>query len=278
MFIGPALVFLIVFQIYPAINTIILSLLDRRSEAFVGLQNYVYALTSPAMLKALTNNLLWLVIFTSGTVLLGLILAVLMDRIKYEKIAKSIIFMPMVISFVGAGVIWKFMYDYKPLGVDQIGLLNQVRELFRLGPIAWLIESPINKYALIFVGIWIWTGFCMMLLSAAYKGIPTELIEAGRIDGANEIQLFWRIIVPYISPAIIVAVTTMMINVLKIFDIVYVMTNGNYGTEVIANRMFKEMFQFGNTGRASAIAVILFVMILPVTYFNIRRKLKGESS
>lgn len=277
LFVGPALLFLAIFQIYPSIQTIIFSFMDRRSENFVGLQNYVYAFTSPNMVRAFQNNLLWLVIFTLGTVGFGLILAVLIDRVRYEKIAKSVIFLPMAVSFVGAGVIWKFVYDYKPVGADQIGLLNQLMVSFGRDPRGWLLERPINNVALIMVGLWIWTGFSMVILSAAYKGIPKDLLEAGRIDGANEFQLFWRIIVPEMTPALAAVGTTMIVNVLKIFDIIYVMTNGNYGTEVIANRMFKEMFQFGNVGRASAIAVVLFVCILPVMIFNIRRKLKGEN-
>ena len=185
--------------------------------------------------------------------------------------------MPMAISFVGAGVVWKFMYAYKPSGAEQIGLLNQILVVLGFEPKGWLLESPINNLALIVVGLWIWTGYCMVILSAAYKGIPKELMEAGQVDGANDWQVF-RLIVPEMRPALTMVTTTMLVNVLKIFDIIYVMTNGNFGTEVIANRMFKEMFQFANTGRASAIAVVLFVIIIPIMYANIRQKLKGEEA
>lgn len=276
VYIGPALAFLMIYQIYPVIQTVILSFLDRRSESFVGLDNYRYVFTSPVMLRAFKNNLLWLVFFTAGTVGLGLVFAILADRVKYERLVKSVIFMPMAISFVGAGVVWKFMYNYKPIGAEQIGLLNQILVVLGFEPKGWLLQAPLNNFALIMVGVWIWTGYCMVILSAAYKGIPKEMIEAGQVDGASELQLFWHIIVPEMRPALSVVITTMLMNVLKIFDIIYVMTNGNYGTEVIANRMFKEMFQFANTGRASAIAVVLFVMIIPVMYFNIRQKLQGE--
>ncbi|HHY14660.1 MAG TPA: sugar ABC transporter permease [Firmicutes bacterium] len=276
VYIGPALAFLMIYQIYPVIQTVILSFLDRRSESFVGLDNYRYVFTSPVMLRAFKNNLLWLVFFTAGTVGLGLVFAILADRVKYERLVKSVIFMPMAISFVGAGVVWKFMYNYKPIGAEQIGLLNQILVVLGFEPKGWLLQAPLNNFALIMVGVWIWTGYCMVILSAAYKGIPKEMIEAGQVDGASELQLFWHIIVPELRPALSVVITTMLMNVLKIFDIIYVMTNGNYGTEVIANRMFKEMFQFANTGRASAIAVVLFVMIIPVMYFNIRQKLQGE--
>lgn len=276
-YVGPAVLFLFVYQVYPAIQTIYLSFMDRRSANFVGLANYQYVFTSPVMLRAFKNNLLWLVFFTAGTVGLGLLFAILVDRVRYESLAKSIIFMPMAVSFVGAGVVWKFMYSYKPVGADQIGLFNQILVILGLEPKGWLLESPLNSFALIMVGLWIWTGYCMVILSAAYKGIPKELLEAGQVDGANEFQLFWHVTVPEMRPALTVVITTMLVNVLKIFDIIYVMTNGNFGTEVIANRMFKEMFQYANTGRASAIAVVLFLMIIPIMFANIRQKLKGEA-
>ena len=273
LYVGPA-VFLTIFQVYPALQTIYLSFMDRRSEAFVGLANYKFVFTSAPMLTAFRNNLIWLVFFTAGTVGLGLLFAILVDKVKYESFAKSIIFMPMAISFVGAGVVWKFMYTYKPPGSEQIGLLNQILMIFGFEPKGWLLESPLNNFALIAVGLWIWTGYCMVILSAAYKGIPKELTEAAQVDGANSLQVFRHITIPELKPALTMVVSTMLVNVLKIFDIIYVMTNGNYGTEVIANRMFKEMFQFSNTGRASAIAVILFLMIVPIMYANIRQKLR----
>lgn len=276
LYVGPAVLFLLVFQVYPALQTIYLSFMDRRSAAFVGLANYQYVFTSSVMLRAFKNNLLWLVFFTAGTVGLGLLFAILADRVRYESLAKSIIFMPMAISFVGAGVVWKFMYTYKPLGSNQIGLLNQILVVLGFEPKGWLLESPINNFALILVGLWIWTGYCMVILSAAYKGIPKELMEAAQVDGANDLQVFRHVTIPEMRPALTMVITTMLVNVLKIFDIIYVMTNGNFGTEVIANRMFKEMFQFANTGRASAIAVVLFLMIIPIMFANIRQKLKGE--
>jgi len=278
LYVGPAVLFLLVYQVYPALQTVYLSFLDRRSQSFVGLENYKYVFTSQTMLRAFKNNLLWLVLFTAGTVGLGLLFAILVDRVRYERLAKSIIFMPMAISFVGAGVVWKFMYAYKPSGAEQIGLLNQIMVVLGLEPKGWLLESPVNNLALIVVGLWIWTGYCMVILSAAYKGIPKELMEAGQVDGANDWQVFRHIIIPEMRPALTMVTTTMLVNVLKIFDIIYVMTNGNFGTEVIANRMFKEMFQFANTGRASAIAVVLFVIIIPIMYANIRQKLKGEGA
>lgn len=205
------------------------------------------------MRTAFANNLKWILFMVSGTVLLGLLIATLADRVRYEALAKAIIFMPMAISFVGAGVIWKFVYDYGSSQV-QIGLLNALITALGGRPVSWLTEPQINTLALIVVGIWMWTGFCMTVLSAAIKGVPTELLEAARVDGANEWTVFWKIRVPLILPTIAVVITTMIINVLKIFDLVYVMTGGNYGTEVIAYRLYIEMYTSYNTGRAAAIA------------------------
>ncbi len=278
LYMAPALLILLGYLVYPTVSTIYLSFFDERSENFVGLQNYVWVFTSNAMRTAFRNNLLWLVLFTALTVSLGLILAVLLDRVRYESIAKSVIFLPMAISFVGAGVIWKFVYAFRPANAPQIGLLNAVwTGLLEAQPVGWLVNRATNNFALIVAGVWIWTGFCMVILSAAYKGIPRELLEAARVDGANEWQIFWNVTIPLMLPTIAVVTTTMVINVLKVFDIVYVMTNGDFGTEVMANRMYKEMFHFRNFGRASAIAVILLLAIIPVMAANIRRFREQEA-
>jgi alpha-glucoside transport system permease protein len=230
------------------------------------------------MLTAFRNNLLWVALFVPVTVFLGLIMAVILDRVRYESIVKSIIFMPMAISFVGAGVIWKFVYSYRPVGSEQIGILNAFLSFLGAQPIPWLIERPwINNICLIIVGIWIWTGFCLVILSASYKGIPRELLEAARVDGANELRIFWKIILPLMKPTIAVVSTTMFINVLKVFDIVYVMTNGSFSTEVIANRMYKEMFIFRNYGRASSIAILLLLFIIPMIIINVQRFREQEA-
>jgi len=282
LFIGPALLLVAFFLVYPSMHTTVLSFFGRpysaRAEGFVGLQNYEHFFTDKDMLTAFRNNALWVVILTTFTVSFGLIFAVLLDRVRYEKVIKSIIFIPMAISMVGASVIWKFVYAFRPAGAEQVGLLNAIVTAFGGKPIGWLIERPwINNLCLIIVGIWIWTGFCMVILSAAYKSIPKELLEAARIDGASEWQVFWKVILPLLKPTVAVVTTTMVVFVLKIFDIVYVMTNGNFSTEVIANRMYKEMFSFFRYGRASAIAVILLLLIIPVMLFNIRRFREQEA-
>lgn len=280
LWLAPALLFLLTFLLYPVFNTLYLSVLGRDSERFVGLANYQYVFTDATMLSALRNNALWLIFFTLLTVTCGLLIAVLADRVRYESVAKAIIFLPMAISLVAASVIWKFMYDYRPPGVPQTGTVNAALTALVPGfePLAWLTISPTNNFALIAAAVWTWTGFCMVVLSAALKGIPTEVLEAARADGANEVQVFRRVILPMLGSTIAVVATTMVITALKAFDVVYVMTNGNFDTEVIANRMYKELFNVRDTGRASAIAVVLLVAIIPVMLFNLRRLREQEET
>ncbi len=202
---------------------------------------------------------------------LGLVIAVLADRVRIESLVKSAIFIPMAISFVGAGVIWNFMYQFTPAGTTQTGLLNALVTRIGLAPQAWLIDERINNLALIAVYVWMWTGFCMVILSAALKGVPTDVIEAARMDGASELNIFFRVIVPMISPTIAVVATTMVINVLKIFDIVYVMTGGNFNTSVVAYEYYRQAFNFNDFGISSALAVVLLLAVIPIIYFNVRR-------
>jgi len=278
LYISPAAFLLFFFLVYPSVNTVYISFFNYNSEIFMGIKNYLYCFTNETMLNSFQNNALWVILFVPLTVSLGLIIAVLADRVKYESIVKSMIFMPMAISFVGAGVIWKFVYAYRPVSAAQTGILNAIRSFFQLEPLPWLIIRPwLNNFCLIMVGVWIWTGFCMVILSASYKGIPRELLEAARVDGATEFKIFWKIILPLMKPTLVVVATTMTINVLKVFDIVYVMTNGNFNTEVVANRMYKEMFIFRDYGRASAIAVILLMLIIPMIIINIQRFREQEA-
>ena len=277
LFAGPALFLLALFLVYPSIETIRVSFYNWNSTTYVGFQNYISAFTEPSMVNVFRNNAIWVFVFTLFTVSLGLILAVLLDRVRYEKIAKSFIFIPMAISMVGASTIWKFVYAYKPPSAPQIGLLNAFVVALGGQPVGWLIESPwVNNLSLIAVGVWLWTGFCMVLLSAALKNIPKQLMEAARIDGANEWQVFRKVTLPLLWPTVAVVMTTMVVFVLKIFDIVYVMTNGNYGTEVIANLMYKQQFTFQNYGLAAALAVVLLLLVVPMMVLNIRRFRRQE--
>ena len=272
LWIAPAVILILAFFIYPLIQTLVFSFQNADSTAFVGLKNYAFVFTDSAMLEALRNNLLWLVLGTILTVGLGLIIAVLVDRVKIEAIIKSTIFIPMALSFVAASVIWKFVYDYSP----QIGLLNAFLGLFHVPQQAWLQNPAFDNFALIVIYTWMWTGFSMVIISAALKGIPDDVIEAAKMDGAGRFTMFWRIMIPMIAPTLGVVTTTMVINILKIFDIIYVETGGNYGTNVVAYEFYNQLFNFNNYGRGSALAILLTVVILPVMVINVRRMRREE--
>lgn len=300
-YLAPALIIMTFFIVYPMFNTVQLSFMNRDGTASVAttcvegrtcwgiFENYRYALTAEFNTSSFTafwnsfwissygNTLKWIIFMVSGTVILGLLFAKLVDGIKNEAVAKSVLFMPMAISFVGAGVIWKFVYNYGTQQV-QIGLLNAIITWLGGEPISFLTTPILNTYALIVVGIWIWTGFCMTIISSALKSVPDEIIEASRVDGASEWKVFWRIIIPIIKPTVLVVITTMVINTLKLFDIVYVMTGGNYHTDVIANRMYTEMYINFHTGRGTAVAVILMIAVVPFIIMNIRRFIAQEET
>lgn len=271
VFAGPALVILGWYLLVPTLRTLYASFFDAQTAEFVGLKNYVFAFTNPKMIESFRNNLLWLIVGTFFSVAFGLLIAILADRSRFEVIAKSLIFMPMAISFVGAGVIWRFIYFYKPPNVEQIGLFNTIMVTLGGQPQAWLTIRPWNNLFLVTILVWLQTGYAMVLLSAALKGVPEELLEAGRIDGANEIQIFFRILIPYIQGTIVTVSTTIIILTLKIFDIVFVMTNGNYGTEVMASQQYKQMFKFQHFGRGSAVAILLLIAVIPVMWYNLRQ-------
>jgi alpha-glucoside transport system permease protein len=273
LWLAPALAFLAVFLIYPMIGTIIRSFQDQIGANFVGLDNFSWFFGSADALSALKNNVLWLVFLTVFVVGFGLLVAVLVDKVRYESFAKSVIFVPLAISMVAAGVIWLYMYQYKPPSADQTGTLNAAIHVVGLGPIPWLQvqDFSVNTFMLIIVMAWMWTGFAMVIISAALKGINPELMEAARMDGATEWQVFRGIVFPLLVPTLVVVSTTMIITALKAFDVVYTMTGGQLNTNVIANQMYNEMFKFGHYGRASAIAVVLLVAIVPIMFFNIGR-------
>lgn len=272
VFVGPALILLAWFLVIPTLRTFWLSLFNDTSTKFVGLKNYAFAFTDPTMLETFRNNLLWLVFGTAASVGLGLLIAVLADRARWEKAIKAFIFMPMAISFVGAGVIWKFMYAYKGegTGIAEIGLLNAVVQFFGGTSQAWLLTPFWNNFFLIVIMVWLQTGYAMVIISSAIKGIPSDILEAARVDGASELTIFFRVIIPSISGTILTVTTTIIIFSLKMFDIVRVMTGGNYGTNVIANEFYLRQFTYGQTGQASAIAIVLLVAIAPVLVYNLR--------
>ena len=267
VFVGPALALLAVFLVYPAAGTILRSFQNDAGQ--ITFANFA-VMIEPEFTQILRNNVIWLIIGTGGSVILGLIFAGLFDRIRRESLAKTIVFLPLAISLVGASVIWGFVYAWQPAGQPQIGLLNAIVVGLGGEPIPWLTTSPINIICEIVIMIWLQTGFAMVVFSAAIKGVSGEVIEAARLDGANERQLFLRVIVPMIRGSIVTVSTTIAIITLKIFDIVYVTTGGRFNDDVVANRMFQEIFQFFEEGRAAALASLLFVAVLPVMYINLR--------
>jgi alpha-glucoside transport system permease protein len=274
VFVGPALVILGVFLVYPVINTLLISFKDADSESFVGLDNFKFVFTDDSMLRAIRNTLGWIIVVPLFAVSIGLVYATLADRLRRgEAVAKSLIFLPMAISFAGAAITWRLIYSYRPEEFgSNIGLLNGIMLGLGQQPVAWIQAEPWNNLLLMVIMVWMQTGFAMVVLSAAIKAIPDEIIEAARIDGASEFQVFRKVIVPSILPTIVVVATYMVINALKVFDIVFVMGSAETNhTEVIAERMIDWFFISNNDGRGAAIAVILFVAIIPVMLWNVRR-------
>ncbi len=293
VFVGPAMAILIWYLTLPVYRTFWLSLFDRdgfpdgfsvfnpltwlagiQSNSFVGFQNYADLFSERLLQEALRNNLMWIVFGSTLSVVIGLLVAVLADRSKSERFSKTLIFLPMAISFVGAGVIWNFMYEVRPPGEAQIGVFNAIVVALGGDPHPWdkwVAIAPWNNLFLILIVIWLQTGYSMVLFSAALKGIPDELLEAGRVDGANEVRIFFSIMVPYIRPTIITVWTTIVIFTLKIFDVVWVMTGGQFGTHVIATQFYRLSFTARNSGVGSAIAIILLLTVVPVLAYNLRQ-------
>ncbi len=274
VFVGPAIFLLAWYLAVPAVRTFNISLYDRDGTAFVGLANYVTVFTDRLMLEAFRNNLLWIIFGTSLSVIFGLLIAVLADRSVGERTAKSFIFLPMAISFVGAGVIWKFVYAIRPADIPQIGVLNAIMVGLGGDSQAWYVNTniiPWNNLFLIVIMAWLQTGFAMVIFSAAIKGISTEIIEAGRVDGAGEVRIFFQIIIPAIQGTIITVTTTILIFALKIFDIVWVMAGGQFGTEVIATAFYRQSFVARNAGLGSATAIVLLLTVIPVMIYNLKQ-------
>jgi alpha-glucoside transport system permease protein len=281
VFIGPAIVLLLVFLVYPVFNTIFISLRSSNSQEFVGLDNYRFVFTDVDMLRSIRNTTGWLVLVPIVAVSIGLAFATMADRLaRGEGIAKSLIFLPLAISFAGASITWQLIYSYRPQGFgSNIGLLNGIMLGLGQEPARWLELQPWNNLFLMTIMVWMQTGFAMVVLSAAIKSIPDEIIEAARIDGASELQVFWRIIVPSILPTIVVVTTYMIINSMKVFDIVFVQPANaeTNGTVVMAERMIRWFFQLDHNGRGAAVAVVLFIAVIPVMIWNIRRFREEEA-
>ncbi|MCS5716865.1 sugar ABC transporter permease [Herbiconiux sp. CPCC 205763] len=268
-FLAPAIILLLVGLIYPTVKTFIDSFFSSRGN-FVGLDNFAWVLTSPANLRVILNTIIWVLVVPTLSTVFGLAYAVFIDKSRGEKFFKILVFMPMAISFVGASIIWRFVYTYRPEDQNQIGLLNQVVVWLGGQPVQWLQESPWNTFFLIVVLIWIQTGFAMVVLSAAIKGVPTEQLEAAELDGTNAWQRFTNVTVPGIRSSLIVVITTISIASLKVFDIVRTMTAGANDTSVLANEMYTQFKNF-EYGRSAAFAVILFVLVMPIVIYNARQ-------
>jgi alpha-glucoside transport system permease protein len=267
VFVGPALALLTIYLVWPLVRTVVISLTEGD-----GLGNWQWALTDPANHQMYINNVLWLVVGVAGAVGLGLLVAGLFDRVRYEATAKTFVFLPLAISLIGASTIWQFIYVWKPVSASQIGVLNAIWVGLGQEPVRWIqtADYRLNTFLLIVVLIWLQTGFSMVVLSAAIKGVPTEITEAASLDGATERQQFIKIIVPMIKGSLIMVSITTAIVVLKVFDIVFVMTGGRFNTDVVANQMYQQAFQFFNEGRGAVLATVLFLAVLPMALVNVR--------
>ncbi|MFP7572371.1 carbohydrate ABC transporter permease [Marivita sp. S2033] len=282
LFLVPAILALGLYLAYPVVETIRLSLTERVTQPdgtttydFVGLANYSQMASEPKFWEAMRNNMLWLIVVPAMSTAFGLLAAQLTDRIRWGNIAKSLIFMPMAISFVGAAVIWKLVYDARPPGTEQIGLLNAIY-VWMTGndPQQWLTIPIWNSFLLMIVLVWIQTGFAMVILSAALRGIPEETIEAAIVDGASPMQIFFKIKIPQIAGTIVVVWTTITLVVLKVFDIVFAMTNGQWETQVLANYMFDKLFRANDWGVGSASAIVIMLLVTPILVWNVRNARK----
>ncbi len=270
-FLLPAVIMLAFGLLWPGIRTVLDSFRDAAGRESVGMANYVKVLTNPDFQIILLNTLAWVVMVPLLSTVFGLLYAVLVDRTRFEKLAKTLIFLPMAISMVGASIIWKFVYQFKPATADQTGFANQILVWLGFEPQQFLLNPPWNTGFLIVIMIWIQTGFAMTILSASIKAIPDEIVEAAQIDGAKGLSTFFNITVPSIRPALIVVVTTIAMSTLKVFDIVRTATGGQFRTSVIANEFYTQKFSQGNNGIAATLAVLLFVLVIPIIIYNVRQ-------
>ena len=275
VFIGPALAMLAFGLLYPGILTVKQSFQNADSTTFVGLDNYLLLFQEPEYQRVLINTFVWVLLVPIAATLIGLVYAVLVDRTRTESLSKALVFIPMAISMVGASIIWKFVYDYRPTNANQIGLANQILKWMGLDTYQFLITDPWNTFFLIVVMIWIQAGFAMTVLSASIKAIPDDIIEAAKLDGVSGMQMFRFITIPSIRPGMIVVLTTIAIGVLKVFDIVRTMTGGRFKTSVVANEFYTQAFRYDNAGLGAALAVLLFILVIPIIVYNITQLRKA---
>ncbi len=282
LYILPAVAAISLYLIYPAVLTFINSFKDNFSRNWVGLANYRALFQSHEFRQTLFNTLLWIIIVPAITVVIGLMVAVLADRLgpSSEKAAKTVIFLPMAISLIGAATIWRFVYDFEPKGQPQIGLFNAILGVFNKGPVAWLQQTTfhLNSLLLMVILMWAQVGFSMVLLSAAVKGVPVDTLEAARIDGASEGQIFFQVVIPQIKGTLVTVFITVTITTMKIFDIIYVNTNGSFNTNVLGNEFWNQISTYFNYGAASAIVVILMIAVIPIMWYQVKHFQSEEAA
>ncbi len=277
VFVLPAIALIALGLLYPAVNTIYSSFKNNTGTEFVGLDNYHTVFTDTQQLKVLRNTAMWVVLVPTLSTFIGLVYAILVDRSRFEKFAKSLIFLPMAISLVGASIIWKFVYDYKDKTNDQIGLANQILKSLGFDTYQFLLTEPWNNLFLIVIMIWVQAGFAMTILSASIKAIPEDIVEAARLDGVSALKMFRFITIPSIRPSLIVVLTTITITTLKAFDIVRTATGGNFDTSVLAYEFYVQSFRSNNAGLGAALATVIFILVLPVVVYNVRQMRKLEA-
>lgn len=275
----PGLIFIVAILIYPFFATIRFAFGDGNGQGFVGFDNFVWAVTRPENLEAIRNTVAWMIVLPIAVLIIGLVFALLADRVRYERAAKSIVMIPSVFSLVVGSVVWGLMYRYSPPGANQSGLVNAVYTgVTGNPPIGWLLEPAVNNAALMVIGLWMWLGFAMLLISAGIKGVPVEYLEAARIDGANEFQIFFNITLRQLIPTLLVVLTTLTVWALKVFDIVYVMTLGRYGTQVLGTRVYEQLFNEDQFGQGSALVILMILITVPVMLINIWRNRQEEKA
>jgi alpha-glucoside transport system permease protein len=277
LFVIPAVLMIMFGLLYPGLRTIYESFRDANSTAFVGLDNYHTIFTDKNQLGVLRNTAVWVVLTPIAATFIGLVYAILVDRARFEKFAKALMFLPMAISLVGASLIWKFVYDYRSAENEQIGILNEILKVLGLDTYRFLLTEPWNTLFLIVIMIWVQAGFAMTVLSAAIRAIPADIIDSARLDGAGPLQMFRHITVPMIRPSLIVVLTTISIATLKVFDIVRTATGGNFDTSVLAYEFYVQSFRSFNGGLGAALAVLLFVLVTPIVIYNVRQLRRLEA-